>query len=190
MVCPKCGSEMVIDSWNGWVWTCLNCDYVGRFATNEEVDMLEKYISDFEMHGICADCANFCLDCAKGCKDASFFVGKNSNPKRKIFDLKFYLVRQRLWYLSVFGPGQRDAGLIKHIKKELDEIQDSPGDIEEWIDVIILAFEGALRNARSVDPVEDVIDCLQKKQDKNLARTWPDWVKQDPEEPIEHVKNG
>jgi len=190
MVCPKCGSEMVIDSWNGWVWTCLNCDYVGRFATNEEVDMLEKYISDFEMHGICADCANNCLDCAKDCKDASFFVGKNSNPKRKIFDLKFYLVRQRLWYLSVFGPGQRDAGLIKHIKKELDEIQDSPGDIEEWIDVIILAFEGALRNARSVDPVEDVIDCLQKKQDKNLARTWPDWVKQDPEEPIEHVKNG
>jgi len=103
-------------------------------------------------------------------------------------DLKFYLVRQRLWFLKIFGPGQRDAGLIKHIKKELDEIRDSPGDIEEWIDVIILAFEGALRNAKSVEAVEEVIGCLQAKQDKNLARTWPDWVNQDPEEPIEHVK--
>jgi hypothetical protein len=102
-------------------------------------------------------------------------------------DLAFYLARQRQWFLKVFGPGQRDEGLIKHIKKELDEIRDPPGDIEEWIDVIILAFEGALRNAKSVAAVEEVIDCLQMKQDKNLARTWPDWTERNPEEPIEHI---
>ena len=102
-------------------------------------------------------------------------------------DLAFYLARQRLWFLNVFGPGQRDVGLIKHIKKELDEIRDSPGDIEEWIDVIILAFEGALRNAKSVESVEEVLECLQMKQDKNIARTWPDWRNEDPEEAIEHI---
>jgi hypothetical protein len=105
-------------------------------------------------------------------------------------DLKFYLVRQHLWALKVFGQGQRDSGLTKHIRKELDEILNSPGDIEEWIDVVILAFEGALRNAKSVNPVEEVIDCLQMKQDKNIARTWPDLVSQNHEEPIEHVKTG
>jgi len=104
-----------------------------------------------------------------------------------MMDLAFYLARQRLWFLNVFGPGQRDVGLIKHIKKELDEIRDSPGDIEEWIDVIILAFEGALRNAKSVAAVEEVLECLQMKQDKNIARTWPDWVNQDPEAAIEHI---
>jgi hypothetical protein len=44
MVCQICGIEMVIDSWNGWVWTCFNCDYVGRLATETEVDNQEKEI--------------------------------------------------------------------------------------------------------------------------------------------------
>jgi hypothetical protein len=100
-------------------------------------------------------------------------------------DLAFYLVRQRQWFLKVFGPGRRDEGLIKHIKKELNEIRESPGDLEEWIDVIILGFEGAIRNAETV---EDVIECLQMKQDKNINRTWPDWVNMEPDKPIEHVK--
>jgi hypothetical protein len=105
-------------------------------------------------------------------------------------DLKFYLVRQRLWFLKIFGPGRRDAGLIKHIKKELDEIKASPGDLEEWIDVVILALEGAIRNAEAVSdrPVDDVVDCLLMKQEKNINREWPDWKAMDPSQPIEHVK--
>jgi len=37
MTCKKCKKEMFIDSWSGWVWTCLFCDYIGRAATDEEV---------------------------------------------------------------------------------------------------------------------------------------------------------
>ncbi len=42
MICPKCKLEMIIDSWNGWVWTCFHCDHIDREATNEEVEEFEK----------------------------------------------------------------------------------------------------------------------------------------------------
>jgi len=107
-----------------------------------------------------------------------------------MMDIQMYLVRQRLWALNTFGPGVRDKSLIKHIKKELDEIKASPGDLEEWIDVVILALEGAIRNAEAVSdtPVDDVVDCLLMKQEKNINREWPDWKAMDPSQPIEHVK--
>lgn len=37
MKCKKCGTEMFIDTWNGWVWTCFHCDYIGRAATSREI---------------------------------------------------------------------------------------------------------------------------------------------------------
>jgi len=42
MKCPKCETEMYIDSWDGWFWTCFNCGYVGRQATHEESEKQEK----------------------------------------------------------------------------------------------------------------------------------------------------
>lgn len=35
---------MIIDEWNGWVWTCFNCDYSGRAATDEEVEKQEAEV--------------------------------------------------------------------------------------------------------------------------------------------------
>jgi len=99
-------------------------------------------------------------------------------------DFKKYLLDQHLWAQNVFGPGARDAGLINHIKKELDEINKAPGDIEEWVDVVILALEGALRHANP----ETVIDTLLTKQKKNFSRKWPDWRTLKSNEPIEHLK--
>lgn len=96
-----------------------------------------------------------------------------------------YLARQQDWFLKTFGPGVRDEGMIKHIEKELKEIREAPGDVEEWVDVIILGIEGALRNAKSVD---EVVRCLVMKQNKNIARDWPDWRKADIDQPIEHIK--
>ena len=42
MICEKCGAEMFIDTWGGWVWTCVGCDHIGRAATIDEVEQLEK----------------------------------------------------------------------------------------------------------------------------------------------------
>ena len=43
----KCGTVMVIDEWCGWQWTCFNCDYVGRDATNEEIEKQESEIEAY-----------------------------------------------------------------------------------------------------------------------------------------------
>jgi len=42
MKCKHCKSELIIDEWNGWVWTCFFCEYVGRKATEKEIEKHEK----------------------------------------------------------------------------------------------------------------------------------------------------
>lgn len=42
MDCPKCKQPMYIAEWDGWKWSCLFCDYVGRDATEDEVEELER----------------------------------------------------------------------------------------------------------------------------------------------------
>ncbi|RPA65772.1 DUF550 domain-containing protein [Gordonia oryzae] len=96
-----------------------------------------------------------------------------------------HLERQREFSLRTFGPGQRLAGVLDHIRKELKEIEDSPDDITEWADLIILAFDGAMRSGH--EP-QDIIDAIKTKQTKNEQREWPDWRTQDPNKAIEHVR--
>lgn len=99
------------------------------------------------------------------------------------FSLTKHLSRQANFSARTFGPGPRPKGVIAHIRKELEEIERDPEDIEEWIDVAILAFDGALRQGYS--PAE-VVDVLVRKQAKNEARKWPDWRTVAPDQPIEH----
>jgi hypothetical protein len=96
--------------------------------------------------------------------------------------------RQIDWSLRTFGPGDRTAGTLAHIRKELDEIAADPGDLEEWCDVIILAIDGAWR-ATGATP-EDINIALVEKQAKNRARTWPPIGSVPPGEPVEHVRDG
>ena len=101
------------------------------------------------------------------------------------FDFRAHLQRQRDWSGETFGPGTRTAGVIDHIRKELCEIEADPADISEWIDVVILALDGAWRAGHSPD---DIIAALQAKQAKNEARTWPDWRTMPTDKAIEHVR--
>ena len=100
-------------------------------------------------------------------------------------ELERYIERQREWSLNTFGPGVRDEGISNHIRKELTEIQEAPGDVMEWIDVIILALDGALRNGYSP---ADITAALLSKQAINLEREWPDWRQFKNGEPIEHIR--
>jgi dATP/dGTP diphosphohydrolase len=100
-------------------------------------------------------------------------------------DLRWHLYRQRTWSLKTFGPGPRTAGVIDHIRKELTEIEASPSDLGEWIDVVILAFDGAWRAGYSP---EQIVAALHAKQERNEAREWPDWRTQSPDRAIEHVR--
>ena len=37
---------MVIDEWNGWMWTCFHCENISREATNQEIEAQEKGINN------------------------------------------------------------------------------------------------------------------------------------------------
>jgi len=41
MICPKCGNEMIISEWDGWIWLCVFCDREGPISTSEEWDAWE-----------------------------------------------------------------------------------------------------------------------------------------------------
>ena len=82
-----------------------------------------------------------------------------------------------------FGEGQRTVGITKHIRKELDEILENPTDLMEWIDVIILALDGAWRAGYTP---RQIVEALDQKQQINFAREWP--PNSDPNEPTEHKR--
>jgi hypothetical protein len=105
---------------------------------------------------------------------------------RDRFDLVTHLERQRLFSRYTFGPGARTAGVIDHIRKELEEIEADPSDIAEWVDVIILAFDGAWR--AGWEPA-DIVAAIVAKQAKNESRVWPDWRTADPDKAIEHDRS-
>ncbi len=99
-----------------------------------------------------------------------------------------HLERQRAFSLGAFGPGTRVVGVIDHITKELVEIEETEAagndTLEEWVDVILLALDGAWRSGAT--PYE-VAQAIRDKQAINENRTWPDWRTANPEKAIEHV---
>ncbi len=97
-----------------------------------------------------------------------------------------HLNRQAEWSSATFGPGTREKGVSDHIRKELIEVADATDPAEkqaEWIDVVILALDGAWRSGLSP---QQIIAGVKAKQARNEARTWPDWRTADPDKAIEH----
>jgi hypothetical protein len=101
-------------------------------------------------------------------------------------DLLRLLQAQRVWSEQTFGPGERTAGVLDHIRKELAEIEAKPTDASEWIDVVILALDGAWRHGHSP---EAIIDTWVNKFLKNIGRKWPDWRTVPEGKAIEHVRD-
>ncbi len=103
------------------------------------------------------------------------------------FDILAHLKRQAEFSAKTFGPGARVEGVTDHIAKELREVRESGGDLTEWVDVIILAFDGAWRSGAS--PAQ-IIDAMVAKQTKNEGRKWPDWRTAPAGKAIEHDRTG
>lgn len=101
------------------------------------------------------------------------------------FNFHRHLARQRAFSEHTFGPGMRTQGVIDHIRKELLEIEAAPTDLSEWIDVAILALDGAWRTGATP---QQIIEALLAKQAKNEARQWPDWRTVPAGQAIEHVR--
>lgn len=103
-----------------------------------------------------------------------------------MFDLSKFIDEKYEWSKRTFGEGRRTHGIVDHIKKECDEITMSPCDLEEWVDVILLAIDGSCRAGYSGD---EIANAILTKQMKNVMREWP--KEPTPEHlPIEHVRKG
>lgn len=100
-------------------------------------------------------------------------------------DFEDYIDKQIAWSTTTFGPGLRVHGLLDHISKELDEIASKPHDVSEWVDVVILALDGAWRSGHTS---EQILKALEAKQVKNFSRQWPDWRTVPEGRAIEHIK--
>jgi hypothetical protein len=122
------------------------------------------------------------VDKTKAVVDA--FLSSRTTP---VFDLVAHLERQAKFSLATFGPGPRVKMVLDHIHKELIEIEAKPADLYEWVDVVLLALDGAWR--AGFEP-KDIAGALAGKLAQNEARSWPDWREQDPDKAIEHAHDG
>ena len=88
-----------------------------------------------------------------------------------------WLRRHIKWSKKTFGAGPRTEGVIKHIVSELKEIRADPTyPLDEWVDVLILGFDGAWRAGYGP---KEIIKALQLKQKINFKREWPEIQEQD-----------
>lgn len=108
-----------------------------------------------------------------------------TDPYEWEYTFSEYVFRHVEWSTKTFGPrsiwAQDTERVCRHIEKELKEIRENPYDCEEWIDVIILAIDGAYRSGHQPAAIASA---LQKKQLTNINRTWV--IPDDPTTPIEH----
>lgn len=100
-------------------------------------------------------------------------------------DLIKHLERQRKFSEKAFGPGQRVDGILDHLTKEIEEVRENPGDISEWVDVVLLALDGAWRQGYTPGQIAAAVDL---KMTINEQRDWPDWREQPEGKAIEHKK--
>jgi hypothetical protein len=92
------------------------------------------------------------------------------------FDMASFFDEKAAWSRATFGSGHR-RGVIEHIRSELAEIEAKPSDLTEWIDVVLLAMDGAARSAGSDGAA--FVAALIEKQRRNERRTWPSDVPPD-----------
>lgn len=110
---------------------------------------------------------------------------EQSTAQLERFDFSSFADKKALWSEKTYGPGDRYHGVIKHIQRELVEIEQAPDDLEEWVDVILLAMDGAWRSANASG--RDLANALIRKQEKNTRRKWPDWRSLKEDEVSHHI---
>lgn len=97
-----------------------------------------------------------------------------------------HLSKQAAFSQEAFGPDLTVDSCLHHISLELEEVRQAPDDLHEWSDIIILAFDGALR--RGFTP-QQILDAIRDKQAINQTRNWPDWRTADLDKAILHDKD-
>jgi hypothetical protein len=103
------------------------------------------------------------------------------------YDLMAWLRRQKDFSEKTFGYGDRSSSISAHICKELEEVKEN-NNIEEWIDIVIMALDQCWRI--SGGDIDRVVKALHEKQQVNIKRKWQDWKTIAPGLPVEHIRDG
>lgn len=104
------------------------------------------------------------------------------------FDIKKFLEQRQAFSEKTFGPGFYPDAILNHIRSEVKEVTADPNDLEEWIDIVLLALDGATRCGPGHSP-EEIIRMLVNKQIKNEGRRWPEWNAAEPDKILQHIKD-
>jgi len=98
-----------------------------------------------------------------------------------------FLNRQKRWSKNTFGPTPRKEGLLKHIEREIEDVRTSEGKelLTEWVDIVILALDGAWRSGATP---HEICQALEQKQAINMAREWPGGLTAPDDVPVEHER--
>lgn len=99
-------------------------------------------------------------------------------PRKELIE---FIQEHRRWALPIFGEGLRTKSITNHIRKELGEIETEPFFLEEWVDVLILALEGAWRTGATE---EEIVAALWSKLRIIQKRTYI--LPADEDAPMEH----
>ena len=81
-----------------------------------------------------------------------------------------------------FTLEEKASSLVKHIRAECVEIEENPTDLDEWIDVVILAMDALLR----AEEPHEILRRWANKMAKNASRDWPEPAA---DKPMFHIKD-
>lgn len=176
--CAKCKGGSYYPESGGF---CRYCSAAIAASTADAIQVVSHPVGNGSHPGSLEDCAS--PSCSPHAAPAEPFDPHTAAPPP--LDLLEFFDRRAEWSAQTFGPGDRTQGVVAHIRKELLEIEAEPSDLEEWVDVVLLAMDGAWRSAGASGL--RFANALQAKQAKNTTRTWPDWRAAGPDQPIEHV---
>jgi hypothetical protein len=97
-----------------------------------------------------------------------------------------FWMQQAAWSVATFGTSEERGpiGPLKHLAKEVQECIAKPTDLEEYADLLFLAFDATRRAGFTYD---DLRDAAFRKLAKNKARVWPKPTAGD--QPIEHDRS-
>jgi len=91
--------------------------------------------------------------------------------------------RMTNWAEDTF-PQRTNHSILTHLRRELDEIEAKPNDIEEWADAILLFMHGLREQGFDI---HNLSTALEKKFAINQKRKWG---KPDEHGVVEHKEDG
>jgi len=94
--------------------------------------------------------------------------------------------RQRTWSTTQFGESVDLPRILNHITEATGDVEKEPARLHNWIDIVLLAMDGAWRAGHSP---KEVVQAIQDVQVRNIMRDWQNPGDLPIGEPIKHIRS-